>query len=143
MSPEIKADWLRRLSSGDYVPARERLYTGSTEDGKKQMCCLGVLCDILVEKHPKVFSWRKSFSTSDPTTQYMILVYAVGVPDSEYSSTAYLPTVNVPADFSISDQLQLAFARLNDHEIRTAILSGRSATYEPVIAAIKERHDDL
>jgi len=40
MKPEIKAQWLAALRSGDYQQGRSLLHY---ED---QFCCLGVLCDL-------------------------------------------------------------------------------------------------
>jgi hypothetical protein len=44
MKPEIKAQWLAALRSGDYQQGRSLLhYEDRCED---QFCCLGVLCDL-------------------------------------------------------------------------------------------------
>ncbi len=41
MTPEVKERWAAALESGEYTQARERLRRYG-----KQMCCLGVLCDL-------------------------------------------------------------------------------------------------
>ena len=46
MNDEIKAEWVRRLRSGDYVQATGTLGVPVSN----QRCCLGVLCDIAVEQ---------------------------------------------------------------------------------------------
>lgn len=44
MNPEIKAEWVKRLRSGQYEQGRSALsYQGS-------YCCLGVLCEIAAER---------------------------------------------------------------------------------------------
>lgn len=44
LKPEIKAEWLRRLRSGDYVQMKGGL--GRTmPDGERRRCCLGVLVE--------------------------------------------------------------------------------------------------
>lgn len=40
MKPEIKAQWVAALRSGEYKQGERRLRT------KDQFCCLGVLCDL-------------------------------------------------------------------------------------------------
>jgi hypothetical protein len=47
MNPEIRAQWIAALRSGEYKQARGML-TERTEDGDKH-CCLGVLCQLAVE----------------------------------------------------------------------------------------------
>lgn len=50
MNPEIKAEWLAALRSGEYRQERGQLRSASilTED-KYGYCCLGVLCDLFVK----------------------------------------------------------------------------------------------
>jgi hypothetical protein len=42
MKPEIKAEWLDALRSGEYQQASGKLYDAQTGG----YCCLGVLCDL-------------------------------------------------------------------------------------------------
>lgn len=44
MKPEVKAQWVAALRSGEYKQGRTQLHT---EDGC--FCCLGVLCDLGVK----------------------------------------------------------------------------------------------
>jgi hypothetical protein len=48
MKADIKAEWIKRLRSGQYVQGREVL-----RNEKDEFCCLGVLCDIVA--HDKWF----------------------------------------------------------------------------------------
>lgn len=48
MDKEIKAEWSRRLRSGDYRQGKGNLSYSS--GGKEWYCCLGVLCEIAVER---------------------------------------------------------------------------------------------
>ena len=45
MDKEVKADWLEALRSGRYPQGRNLL---RSEDG--EFCCIGVLCEVLVER---------------------------------------------------------------------------------------------
>lgn len=45
MNADIKREWMKRLRSGDISQLTDHL--GDIEGGR---CCLGVLCDIAVEK---------------------------------------------------------------------------------------------
>lgn len=45
MNPEIKAQWVAALRSGEYEQCREAL---RSRDG---FCCLGVLCDLYSNAH--------------------------------------------------------------------------------------------
>ena len=44
MNKEIKAEWLKRLRSGEYQQAKKQLHT--QDDTGDSFCCLGVLCDM-------------------------------------------------------------------------------------------------
>lgn len=44
LKPEIKAEWLKRLRSGEYPQGRTEL------NGRNGLCCLGVLCEIAAEQ---------------------------------------------------------------------------------------------
>jgi hypothetical protein len=43
MNPEIKAQWVAALRSGEYEQGQEYLHIGDS------YCCLGVLCDLAVK----------------------------------------------------------------------------------------------
>lgn len=49
MNPEIRAEWLRRLRSGDYRQGHRQLRQLDVE-GYPTYCCLGVLCELAVER---------------------------------------------------------------------------------------------
>jgi hypothetical protein len=42
MNPSVKRRWVRALRSGRYTQIRSRL-----RKGDRNMCCLGVLCDVV------------------------------------------------------------------------------------------------
>ena len=46
MNPEIKAEWVRRLKSGDYKQTIEGYLKIEKVPGQFEYCCLGVLCEI-------------------------------------------------------------------------------------------------
>lgn len=45
---ELKEKWIKALQSGDYTPTTGLLWRGirGSWNGRKNMCCLGVLADI-------------------------------------------------------------------------------------------------
>jgi hypothetical protein len=53
MNPEIKAQWIAALRSGDYQQGRATLAKAYAEGGKivTKYCCLGVLCDVLTRNN--------------------------------------------------------------------------------------------
>ena len=70
MNPEIKADWLTALRSGEYKQGKGFL---KNEDGETaRYCCLGVLCELAVkagvieESEKDEDEFVHSFSSSPP-----------------------------------------------------------------------------
>jgi hypothetical protein len=47
MNPEIKAEWVSALRSGDYAQGAGVLHR-QIKNGPDEFCCLGVLCEISV-----------------------------------------------------------------------------------------------
>jgi hypothetical protein len=71
MDPEIKAEWQRRLRE-DNIPQTTEGWLGF---GDGQRCCLGVLCDIAVEREiipPPIRSNLSALHTGAPQD---VLVY--------------------------------------------------------------------
>jgi hypothetical protein len=48
MNQDIRKEWTRRLRSGEYKQGKQFLCR-VLDDGSKQYCCWGVLCDMAVE----------------------------------------------------------------------------------------------
>lgn len=63
MNPDIKAQWLTALRSGQYVQGRGMLRQTSA-DGQVQHCCLGVLCDLYIQAHPDKAHWHPGLQPS-------------------------------------------------------------------------------
>ena len=57
LKPEIKQLWLAALRSGDYKQAQ-----GVLRNPSNAMCCLGVLCNLHAQAHPKIAA-----AQDDPT----------------------------------------------------------------------------
>lgn len=76
MTPELKAEWVAALRSGDYKQARDALRIVDNEKNYSY-CCLGVLCDIM----PDV-EWS-------PVNGHSYLYYAKF--SSGHTSSAYIP----------------------------------------------------
>ena len=49
MDREVKAEWVRRLRSGNYVQGRDFLRVKGSDGNPDRYCCLGVLCEIAEE----------------------------------------------------------------------------------------------
>ena len=58
MNPEIKAQWVAALRSGEYKQGQGRL------NGSLGFCCLGVLCDLAVKQG--VTEWELIQESHDP-----------------------------------------------------------------------------
>ncbi len=54
MNKEIKAKWVAALRSGSYVQG-----TGMLRSEGNQFCCLGVLCNLHAQVHPKIAAKQK------------------------------------------------------------------------------------
>lgn len=52
MKPDIKAQWVAALRSGEYKKANSRLRRDN------RFCCLGVLCDLHAKAHPEQGGWK-------------------------------------------------------------------------------------
>lgn len=77
MNPEVKADWVAALRSGEF----EQNQYGALSieiDGKVKHCCLGVLCVLAV---------REGIIPAPETNTLEVYKYKYGV----YGSTTYLP----------------------------------------------------
>ena len=48
MNPEVKAQWVTALRSGDYKQGQGVLRTAFTDGSVSKFCCLGVLCELAV-----------------------------------------------------------------------------------------------
>lgn len=68
MDPEVRAEWVRRLRSGDYRQGTGELRTTTDVDDDVRYCCLGVLCEVardrgIVSYDRTTLGYR---STADP-----------------------------------------------------------------------------
>lgn len=68
MDPDVRAEWVRRLRSGDYLQGTGELRSSTDVDGDARYCCLGVLCEVardrgVVSYDRTTFGYR---STVDP-----------------------------------------------------------------------------
>lgn len=53
MNPEIKAQWLAALRSGNYIQGKYYLQSFDVTGEQHTFCCLGVLCDIMGKENWK------------------------------------------------------------------------------------------
>jgi hypothetical protein len=80
MNPEIKAEWTRRLRSGEVRQAKSTLRR-QYPDGSVGYCCLGVLCEMAVEAGVA----ERSDSATSMTSLYR------GAGGDRFGSVAALP----------------------------------------------------
>ena len=64
MNPEVKAEWVKRLRSGEYKQGKTFLHVKENE--RDFYCCLGVLCEIAVDEgivekrlHGRAYSYSR------------------------------------------------------------------------------------
>lgn len=71
MNPEIKAEWVKRLRSGDYEQGKGNLEMGG------RYCCLGVLCEIAVEQGIAVKEIKEESRVAYYDREYVLLPNSV------------------------------------------------------------------
>ncbi len=69
MNRAIKKKWVAALRSGEYTQGKGKLRI-NRDGGETLFCCLGVLCNIHAQEHPKIAATQ-----TDPTTY--LLAYDV------------------------------------------------------------------
>lgn len=111
MNEDLKEEWIKRLTSGDYEQGQDQLRTMFEDDqgqetGEAKYCCLGVLCDVLKDKG--LGEWNRRGFTPDNT------VFKV-----EYESDGYdlEGDLNRPvlAYVGLHDSDQQTLINMNDH----------------------------
>lgn len=70
MDAEIKAELVKRLRSGNYIQGQEKLSL-MDKDGEQKFCCLGVLCEIAVERGiiPRIDYDEEVWDEEDPDAE--------------------------------------------------------------------------
>lgn len=111
MNPEIKAQWVAALRSGEYQQTTGVL-AKETSDGSLEYCCLGVLCDLAV-KAGKPISVDTHYSTSE---QSDVQTYdgSMTVPPIYVQEWANLPDGNPTVPWSSNGRSGVMLAELND-----------------------------
>lgn len=71
LNPEVKAQWVAALRSGEYTQAAGALRNS------KGFCCLGVLCDLHHKAHPDAGEW---------------------VPEKDHGLQTYLGATSMPTE---------------------------------------------
>lgn len=59
-----KAAWVRALRGGNFAQGHQRLYSRNPQTGQEAHCCLGVLCEILLEISQNY--WKNDSTISGP-----------------------------------------------------------------------------
>lgn len=96
MKPEIKAQWVQALRSGDYKQGQGRLVRRGyayERDGQVTHCCLGVLCELAVKA-----------GVTERDVNPVLGIVGYRAPGSSISVSTYLPeTVRQWAEIEASD----------------------------------------
>lgn len=94
MKPEIKAEWLRRLRSGEYTQGKRRLRV-TTAKGEERYCCLGILCEMAVEQGVI----KSEPLAGDKYSDYKGTTHAYGDSQMSHATTVLPPEVIMWAGF--------------------------------------------
>lgn len=103
MNPEVKAEWIQRLTSGEYKQGEAALKYRPPHE-KSAYCCLGVLCEMAVERGiiaAPVKNWADKYAFDD----------MVGVPSARVVQWAELPHENPVVLYQGANK---SLAELND-----------------------------
>lgn len=66
MNPQVKAEWIKRLRSGDYKKGQSRLR--QEVGGEEQFCCLGVLTDMFFDRSEEEYETSpRSWTRGNPS----------------------------------------------------------------------------
>ncbi len=103
MNPEVKAEWLKALRSGEYKQCR-----GSLAKHNQGYCCLGVLADVVDKKFPELLkehnlSVVRTNVVTDEGVISMGIKYELG--------TSY---TGIPYGFLIDHHQQQILTTMND-----------------------------
>lgn len=127
MNAEIKAEWLKRLKSGQYIKGRKMLKEVLTTNESRH-CCLGVLCEIYAEQNTA--EWKPMMHTTLGKCQKIVINS-----DDDTTASAVLPD-NIVKWSGLED---------NNPEIKhdngssIAELNDNTPTFEEVIKVIEEQ----
>lgn len=91
MKPKVKKLWVQALLSGEYKQGRSRL-----RDDKNRFCCLGVLCNLHAQTHPR-FAKRQT-----NTVRYD---RAIGIPSERVLKWAGLDPYDTVVIDGVRDEL--------------------------------------
>lgn len=112
MNPEIKAKWVAALRSGEYEQGKHALRDA------EQFCCLGVLCSLHAQAHPRIAakeSSRRSYLGSYSTLPGKVMNWA-GL-ESEWGPRLVIAGMTAEATIhndGLSGTPQATFAQIAD-----------------------------
>lgn len=93
MKPEIKAQWVQALRSGEYQQGRGRLVRQGYDNSWREYCCLGVLCELAIKE-----------GVVEQDVNPVLGIVGYRAPGSSISVSTYLPeTVRQWAEIEASD----------------------------------------
>lgn len=101
MEPELKGKWVEALRSGKYEQGQ-----GSLRSADNRFCCLGVLCDLIVQEERGVWTQPHGPESS------LWFTYSKDPVDNRIG---FLPQVML-TDLGLDYDLQRDFASLNDSD---------------------------
>jgi hypothetical protein len=128
MNPVVKEKWITALKSGKYQQGR-----GQLRSFNDKFCCLGVLCDILVNEYPDKFKWT---SSTGRTSYYINDAYEPFILSSDVTSFLNIyfnPRIKGISLSDYNDDLNFNFDEIAD------LIS--YATNEELENVIIDKHD--
>lgn len=103
LRPSVKAKWLAALRSGDY---KQTAGTLRDEDKPNSFCCLGVLCNIHAQEHPKFAKEQTDIKTYDgeqDTPSERVLEWAFGANYNSSMDSCVLVKTSVGSNATLAE----------------------------------------
>lgn len=116
LKPSVKTMWVNALRSGEYKQGRGRLRTENNE-----FCCLGVLCNLHAQAHPKFARTQLKPSQYDR---------AEGLPTNTVLDWAGINNSSDWANKAVS---------INNEKLGLACHNDQGRTFEEIAKAIEEQ----
>lgn len=132
MDKKVKEDWVEALRSGQYEQKRGNLMTQQLYSGATEYCCLGVLCDAVLEighytdndnNEEEMFDTLDWFQSQDENY--------LQNPEEAYESSSSLP-VMLRQHLGLSQEEVSALIHLNDGVQCDDNPTGRQHTFSEI-----------
>jgi hypothetical protein len=136
MTPEIKAQWIADLRSGNFVQGKAALHPVEVTDAgeKHTFCCLGLLAEAAVAAGV-VERERDPLEYSTTSSNY---VCSYRTPGAEYGTSKYLSDVII--DWAgLADDAGDPFVTINGEYRKVSYHNDHGATFEEIAQALEDQ----